>query len=199
MKKKHVLVCGYIFLLLVSGVLGLAEQTAKGIADGVIRLHVIANSDSEDDQTIKLRVRDAILEMGEQNIQAYADAANRVLAECGAGYRATAEYGKFYFPTKEYDGFSFPAGEYQGIRVVLGKGAGQNWWCVFSPPMCFSACYGGTFSDEAQRELKESLSSAAFSVIDTEQVRFRPAFRAIELLGELKEWGSQKLLFHEKP
>lgn len=122
----------------------------------VIRLHVLANSDEAEDQAVKLLVRDAILA---ECSELFADTrdtdtalaqidgaaeqmeqiANRVLAENGFDYRATAVFGMESYPTREYDGVTFPAGTYRSLRILLGDGEGQNWWCCLFPPLCMSA------------------------------------------------------------
>lgn len=120
--------------------------------DQVVRLHVIANSDSPADQAVKLRVRDAILERIAQQPQAedargayvqlsaqlpeLAAAAQDTLDAAGMGYAASAQIGRFDFPARDYGGQYYPAGEYPAVRVVLGEGAGRNWWCVMYPPLC---------------------------------------------------------------
>lgn len=116
-----------------------------------LRLHVIANSDSVNDQLIKLEVRDAVLSLldereltGREETRAYisahtdelTQAANDVLKECGVAYTARCELGYFDFPEKNYDGVIYPAGKYQALRIVLGSGEGGNWWCVLFPPLC---------------------------------------------------------------
>ena len=117
------------------------------------RLHVIANSDSAADQTVKLKVRDAVLEYtgagmmqckNAQEAEEYArlqaegiaQTAKRVLEEEGFDYDAQVVVGKSYFPEKTYGEITYPAGEYEAVRVILGEGAGQNWWCVLFPPLC---------------------------------------------------------------
>lgn len=131
--------------------IALSVAAAQGVPP-VFRLHVIANSDSEGDQAVKLQVRDAVIQaLGEmdgaqdrEQAEAYAArhldeliaAANRVLAENGFDYSAAAEIGSFDFPEKEYGGVTFPAGEYRALRVTLGQAQGQNWWCVLFPPLC---------------------------------------------------------------
>ena len=96
-------------LALTSGAVALHTQSQ--LAEKVVRLHVLANSDSEEDQALKLKVRDAV----------------------------RAELAETSFPTKEYDGFALPAGEYLALRVLIGEAAGQNWWCVVFPPLCTAA------------------------------------------------------------
>lgn len=116
------------------------------------RLHVIANSDSVADQTVKLKVRDAVIaELSEmQYVHSREEAAiaaearmndiiavaNAVLKENGMEYTAKGEVGVFAFPEKEYSGKVYPAGDYLALRIVLGEGEGQNWWCVLFPPLC---------------------------------------------------------------
>lgn len=126
------------------------------IYDAVIRLHVLANSDSPEDQEIKLKVRDAILAECEGLFDGASDTedalkrighaseqmeriADRVLEENGFSYRAKAVFGVESYPTRSYDGVDFPAGDYRSLRILLGEGEGQNWWCCLFPPLCMSA------------------------------------------------------------
>ena len=131
--------------------IALSLATAQGVPP-VFRLHVIADSNSEADQAIKLAVRDAIIqELGDmdgaqtsqeaeqyaaQHLEELIETANGVLEEEGFPYRATAEIGTFEFPDKTYGDVTYPAGEYDALRLVLGQGEGQNWWCVMFPPLC---------------------------------------------------------------
>ena len=121
----------------------------------MIRLHVIANSDSDADQTLKLHVRDAVLHRAEDILRQSADmteararlrdslpdigdAAAQELAAQGSGYSVSVSLEETEFPLKTYDGFALPAGEYMALRVVIGAGEGRNWWCVVYPPLCTS-------------------------------------------------------------
>lgn len=123
-------------------------------SDNLIRLHVIANSDSATDQATKLAVRDAVNAYlapslsGVTSVAAASDivraklgeveqVADAALAAAGITYTATAEYGRYAFPTRTYADLVVPAGDYDAVRVVLGDGAGRNWWCVIFPPLCF--------------------------------------------------------------
>lgn len=143
-----------IGLFLVLGVWLNAARDA--LAGDVLRLHVLANSDSPADQNLKLAVRDSVLNAAAERLEGVSDRAEaeRVLAsslEClaQAGAEAVSEAGYDYpvrvsletawFPTKEYDGFALPAGEYRALRVLIGDGKGRNWWCVVFPPLCLSA------------------------------------------------------------
>ena len=131
--------------------IALTVASSQGIPP-VFRLHVIANSDSAEDQAVKLKVRDAIIEqMGEmdgaadreqaeaytkEHLQELVERANQVLRKNGFSYTATAEIGSFDFPDKTYGGICFPAGTYRALRIHLGQSVGQNWWCVLFPPLC---------------------------------------------------------------
>ncbi len=128
----------------------------ENIKDNVLRLHVIANSDSDDDQQLKLKVRDAIIQSGSlifaecddkdaaaemaQSQSAYLkETAEQVIADEGKNYKVTIEIGEEMYPTRTYENATLPAGEYTSLRVIIGEGSGQNWWCVVFPPMCVSA------------------------------------------------------------
>ncbi len=130
-------------------------QDAQGdIAEGVVRFHVLANSDSEEDQALKLLVRDKILDEFEPGIGASGSAqetkeylaarlngitacAEAVIKGQGFDYPVTAKIEKVFFPTKAYGDVIFPPGEYEALRIFIGEGAGQNWWCVMFPPLCY--------------------------------------------------------------
>lgn len=138
--------------VLLWGAASLHRQDA--LQEKLVRLHVIANSDSEDDQAMKLRARDAVLAQATVLLEQSADRAEAMarLEEslprlekaayeaCGGVYSVEASLGMAEFPRKEYDGFALPAGEYMALRVVIGEGAGQNWWCVVYPPLCTASC-----------------------------------------------------------
>lgn len=125
------------------------------IYDSIIRLHVIANSDGTEDQNVKYMVRDAILAEAEDifsgsdmeeamiisssSYEELKTVAERVLAENGFGYGVKVVFGQEDYPTRIYDGVTFPAGRYYSLRIILGEGEGQNWWCVLFPPLCLGS------------------------------------------------------------
>ena len=128
----------------------------RSLAGRVVRLHVIANSDSARDQALKLAVRDGVLSRAEalyppeatldqaraalaDHLDELAAAGQAVVDAQGGTDRVTAQLTRCWFPTKTYDGFALPAGEYEALRVVIGDGRGQNWWCVAYPPLCLGA------------------------------------------------------------
>lgn len=124
-------------------------------APAPFRLHVVANSDSDEDQQVKLKVRDAVLEATkdgilecknakeaeeyiDENLEIIVATANDTLEENGFDYSAQAAVGTYHFPDREYQGVTYPEGDYRALRVELGDGDGQNWWCVMFPPLCIS-------------------------------------------------------------
>ena len=133
-----------------------ALHTQDELADKVVRLHVLANSDSEEDQALKLQVRDAVLDRAEEllaqtssraeaegklrgQLLEFERLAEAVVREAGYDYEVTAELTDTEFPTREYEELALPAGEYLALRILIGDAAGRNWWCVVFPPLCTAA------------------------------------------------------------
>ncbi|MBO7292306.1 MAG: stage II sporulation protein R [Clostridia bacterium] len=192
MKKSVFYVIALLLLSLFLAVLPISGE--EGIYDSVIRLHVIAASDSEEDQSLKLRVRDEILEEYSARLGAARDlieAEAEVAALCGEikekteafvrsegySYTVRVEYGEEEYPTREYGEYRFPAGSYRSLRVVIGEGEGQNWWCVLFPPLCLDmAC-----EDDA---LAVGLSPEEYAIIagDPGDSGYRVRFKTLELL-----------------
>ena len=178
-----------------------ADRTQQQLSDKVLRLHVLANSDSEADQALKLKVRDSVLETAsailadcpdretaEQRLSAalpeIEDAARARIAAEGETQAVTAELRPTAFPTREYEDFSLPAGDYLALRVVLGEGEGHNWWCVVFPPLCAE-----TTSDLSQTAMAAGLTEDDIALI-TESDGYQLKFKAVELWGRLKAYFS---------
>ena len=184
-------------VFLTSGALAL--RTQDELADKVVRLHVLANSDSEEDQALKLRVRDVVLERATAILEQSADrreaesrlrgqlleleriAAKEIAAE-GYDYPVTVNLENTDFPTKEYDGFTLPAGEYLALRVIIGEGKGQNWGCVVFPPLCTAAS-----ADVPASALAAGFSEEEVSLITEENQGYVLKFKAVEWWETLKE------------
>ena len=184
-------------VFLTSGALAL--RTQDELADKVVRLHVLANSDSEEDQALKLRVRDAVLEQATAILEQSADrreaesrlrgqlleleriAAKEIAAE-GYDYPVTVNLENADFPTKEYDGFTLPAGEYLALRVIIGEGQGRNWWCVVFPPLCTAAS-----ADVPASALAAGFSEEEVRLITEESQGYVLKFKAVEWWETLKE------------
>lgn len=172
----------------------------EDIADSVLRLHILANSDSEEDQAQKLRLRDAILENCRQYFENCTSPRESFLAAQNhiADIQKAAEdflihentppvvsvtVGESEFPTKAYGGFTLPAGTYNALKIVIGEGKGHNWWCVMYPSLCLLDGVV-TAPDSAAKTLKESLSPEEYAVITgNEEPGIRLKFKIVELIG----------------
>ena len=172
------------------------------IYDSVIRLHVLAVSDTEEDQAVKLSVRDHVLEqlspllngvtdlqeaariVGE-NRESIQQSTNGFLRNAGRSETAQVYFTEEIYPTREYDAFSLPAGEYLSLRVVLGEGKGQNWWCVLFPSVC------GRFAMGEEAYIEAGFTPEQYRLIThTDKVQYRVRFRLLEILEEL--FGNDK-------
>ena len=167
------------------------------IYENTVRLHVIANSDSEDDQALKLLVRDAILNtVNDLNANGKEDALNKienqkenlksvaktVILNNGKDYDVKIEIGREMYPTKHYEDFSLPAGEYTSVRVVIGEGKGQNWWCVLYPPLCTNSAM--KYDENACLEV--GLTKGQYDLITSnDSGKYRVKFRLLELAAEV--------------
>ena len=184
-----------VAVFLVSGILSM--QTQKELSEKVIRLHVLANSDSAEDQALKLQVRDVILERTTQLLEEAGDRrtaegllrgnllelerlAEQEIRAHGFQYSVNAEVSCTEFSTRTYDGFSMPAGEYLSLRVMIGEGNGQNWWCVVFPPLCTAAA-----TDLSMTALAAGFSEDEVALI-TEEQDYILKFKTLELWETLK-------------
>ncbi|MCD8390353.1 MAG: stage II sporulation protein R [Firmicutes bacterium] len=164
-----------------------SKGVAEDLKSNVVRLHIIANSDSEEDQAVKLKVRDAVLENVRKtgksdDLAAVKSIADEVLKENGFTYAAEVKTGLFYFPEKSYKDTVFPCGEYNAVRIVLGSGEGQNWWCVMYPPLCFDESVDGAMSDGGLEQLKEALDDETYELV-TEKPKIK--FKIVEAINNL--------------
>ncbi len=163
----------------------------------LLRLHVVANSDSDADQALKLEVRDAVLDCAagylenvsdvraaEQVLGAHlaelAGAGQAVVREKGYDYAVRASLGTSHFPTKTYDGFALPAGDYRALRVTIGAGEGRNWWCVVFPALCVSAA-----SEWQDTAVSGGLSDEDVRLMGEEDEGYVLRFKCLELWDKL--------------
>lgn len=198
-----------LFLLVMFFVFGIinyvyinTDRELADVSDKLVRLHVIANSDSIEDQDLKRKVRDeVILQMSPKfeglkdvnqvkqviadNINLIENIAAKVVEESQKSYGAKALVGNFDFPTKIYGNLTLPAGNYQALKIVLGSGEGQNWWCVMFPPLCFIDIAHGVVPEETMEQLKESLNEDEYKLLTSartgEDVPVKLKFRIVEI------------------
>ena len=147
--------------------------------DNVIRLHVIADSDSEEDQAIKLRVRDRIIaEIGDRGGDSIEQSAADEVSKYTDEYTASVILGEEVYPERIYEDISLPAGKYMSLRVVLGSGEGKNWWCVLFPPLCTSA------AEKEEDFVAAGISSEGYRMIKNEHSpKYRVRFKILEVLS----------------
>lgn len=170
------------------------SEQCDSIRDKMLRMHVIANSDSEEDQALKLKVRDAVLSEGKElfdgtissqdaekilipHIKELEQVASETIKKEGFDYNVKITVQEEFFNTRVYDNaITLPAGNYMAVKVIIGEGKGQNWWCVMFPPMCLPAA-------NAESELSDVLTDEETEIVtDSEKYEFR--FKIIELLED---------------
>ena len=183
--------CALLLGLLLTLALGAFwPEEQAGIQSKVTRLHVLANSDSEEDQALKLLVRDGVLEeaknwegkpMDAAFFCAIRRAAEEVMEREGCCDPVRVERRDVYFDTREYGTFSLPAGVYDAVRVIIGEGEGRNWWCVLLPPLCTSAC-----EEEFLNTAQENFSPGEIRYITGDGVQYKVRFKVAELWAELR-------------
>jgi len=151
----------------------------KNLSDNIVRLHIIANSNSPVDQSIKLAVRDEILSYAKSSktppdAEKYAHIAQNYLKKINAPYQAGASIEYCYVPTKSYKSVTLPQGKYNCIKVVLGNGSGENWWCIAYPPLCYTESMFGDLSKDGKHTLSELLDKETlYSITQSGEISFR--------------------------
>ncbi len=192
-----ILLSAFLFLTISS----YANTISKDLSNNFFRLHILANSDSNEDQNLKLKVRDNIIEymntisyeglskeeaihLTYQHLNEFQKIAEETIYNEGYNYPVTLEVGNFYFPTKIYGNISLPAGYYDALKIQIGEAQGQNWWCSLFPPLCFVDISSGVIDEETEQELKDNLTEEEFSIItnNTDTVKFK--FKLIEVFSE---------------
>lgn len=191
-----------LILAMVWGTFSLHRQ--QELADKVVRLHILANSDSDEDQALKLKVRDKVLARATEILENSSDrseaeqvlnndlsnlqtiAEQEIQAE-GYDYPVSTELQETVFPTKEYDGFTLPAGDYLALRIVIGEGQGHNWWCVIFPPLCTQET-----TDVASAAMAAGLSDDDVKLITEDGGGYVLKFKSIELWEKVKQLLPQK-------
>lgn len=194
-RKAEISIILGLIISIVMSVAGFGTECKK-IRSDVVRLHILANSDSEEDQNVKLMVRDALLECGkemfsgnvtvnnaEEELEKQKDelirTANKVLAENGFDYKTQICLAEEYFTTRQYENFTLPAGGYLALKVILGEGEGHNWWCVMFPPLCLPAAAENT-------ELDVVFGDNGADIVANSS-KYIMKFKIIEIIEEIKQ------------
>ena len=188
-KKPICMLIGILFSLVITGILvtGKKEMLQKDIASEVLRFHVLAHSDSAEDQALKLRVKDTILafmkkELPEasnkseseqwvvENLARIENVARNVVRKEGYDYSVEANLQECKFPNKTYGDITFPAGTYDALRVEIGEAKGQNWWCVLYPNLCFTDAIHAIVPKEGKDDLEEVLNEEAYELVTSKTI-----------------------------
>lgn len=186
-----------------------AETVNKDLSESLFRLHVIANSDSEEDQNLKYKVRDSLLNymntlsinskskdetinIALLHLDEFEQIAEDTIRQNGYDYSVEVEIGNYSFPTKSYGDISLPSGYYDALRVKIGKANGHNWWCVMFPPLCFVDVTSATVPEESKDQLKQSLSNEEYDIISQNSETSEVKFKIVELFNSLASKLAQK-------
>lgn len=209
MKKntfKHIiLILSLFFIYTLISAFSYANAVSKDLSESVFRLHVLANSDNSDDQSLKYKVRDNVLsymndlclntKTKEEAIKIarihqdeFYKIAKQTIIDNGYDYDVNIKIGVFDFPTKQYGDISFPAGSYDALRIEIGEAKGQNWWCVMFPPLCFVDMTSGIVPDESKKTLESSLSSEEEYILinDNKSNDIEFKFKLVEFFQNVK-------------
>lgn len=202
-KVKMVIILTFLlFLYTTICAFSYAENVSTDIAKSVFRLHVIANSDSKEDQDLKYKVRDNLLKymkeicsncenkdeaikLVTEQQEKFKQIAIQTIRDEGYSYDVNISIGNFEFPTKDYGDISLPAGYYDALRVEIGEAKGQNWWCVMFPPLCFVDVTSGIVPDESKEQLENTLSEEEYALVSEDsnfKIQFK--FKILEFFNE---------------
>lgn len=204
--KKIIILIILLFIYVTFSAISYSKAICSNIYDSVLRLHVIANSDSLEDQNLKYLVRDNILnymnsltkdasskeeiiKIVSDNLDKFQEIAQNTIYENGFNYTVSVEIGNFNFPTKSYGDISFPAGYYDALKIKIGEANGQNWWCVMFPPLCFIDVSSGIVPDSSKKTLETQLSQEEYRLISESNSETKLKFKIIEVLQNLNFSG----------
>lgn len=180
-----------------------ANTVSENLSNSVFRLHILANSDSDEDQNLKLLVRDNILSymksissnvtskeevivLMDEHLDDFYEVARETIVNAGYDYDVNLEIGKFDFPTKVYGDIALPAGMYDALKIEIGESRGHNWWCVMFPTLCFVDVSSGSLDNEAKEILESNLSDEEFELISEDTGVFNFKFRLLEFFENMK-------------
>ena len=170
------------------------NNKCQDLRDNILRLHIIANSDDQNDQAIKLKVRDNLLNVSDglynnisskqdaitvtsENLKLLKSAAEETIKKEGANYPVDVTIGKAYFNTRKYENFTLPAGEYEAVKVLIGNAKGKNWWCVMFPSMCIPAASEHSLDEAVNKNSAEIAQNAT---------KYKISFKIVEIIEDIK-------------
>ena len=201
--KKQLIIFILFIIYILFSLFSYSNAVSTDIQNSVFRLHVIANSDSKEDQNLKYKVRDALIEymnfiskdvsskeeairIANENKDKFYDIAKKVISDNGFNYNINIEIGFFPFPTKTYGDISLPSGFYDALWVEICNASGQNWWCVMFPSLCFVDVSEGIVPEESKKELQSNMEEEEYNLISSDTLEFKLKFKLVELLENAK-------------
>lgn len=212
-KSRMLITIGAIFIVLIviiAGVIRYSKDVTDSISKEVIRFHVVANSDTTDDQLLKQKVRDEVIGFIEPLIEEcesvedtryiikgslpiIKEISEEVIEDWGKDYQVYVALDKANFPTKSYGDVVLPAGEYEACRIVIGEGKGENWWCVMYPPLCYLDVATGVVPLEGKEQLEKELNEEQYNLLtNKEDKNYEIRFKLIESINSLMRKSDYK-------
>lgn len=202
--KPAIIILLLLTLFILISAISYVDAVSNDIANSVFRLHVIANSDSDEDQNLKLKVRDELLiymneiskdckskqeaiQIAKEHEKEFKNIAENIVKKNGFNYDVKISIENAEFPTKYYGDISLPAGTYDSLKVKIGEAKGKNWWCVMFPPLCFVDVSSGIVPESSKKEIKENLNDEEYDLIsktDDYEINFK--FKLVEFFQNFK-------------
>ncbi len=200
--KNLLIIILLLFIYCIICAFSYVNAVSTDIQNSVFRLHVIANSDSDEDQNLKYIVRDKVLEyissisnssmtkdeviaLASENINEIQKIAENTIHENGYNYSVKLNIGNFSFPTKKYGDITFPAGFYDALKIEIGEAKGHNWWCVMFPPLCFVDVTSGVVPEESKQTIRDNLSEEEYKLLSENSGNMNFKFKIVEMFQDI--------------
>lgn len=200
--KNLLIIILLLFIYCIICAFSYVNAVSTDIQNSVFRLHVIANSDSDEDQNLKYIVRDKVLEyinsisnssmtkdeviaLANENINEIQKIAENTIHENGYNYSVKLNIGNFSFPTKKYGDITFPAGFYDALKIEIGEAKGHNWWCVMFPPLCFVDVTSGIVPEESKQTIRDNLSEEEYKLLSENSRNMNFKFKIVEMFQDI--------------
>lgn len=207
--KRYLLISLLLLIYILIYSFSYANNISNDLSDSVFRLHVIANSDSDEDQNLKYIVRDELISymnklcinisskeeaisIANNHINNFYNIARETIIKNGYNYNVKISIGNFPFPTKNYGDISLPAGYYDALKVEIGEAKGQNWWCVMFPSLCFVDVSNGIVPDASKEDLQSTLLDEEYNLISSETTEYKIKFKIVEFFENSKIFTAKK-------
>lgn len=197
--KRFILLTLLLILYILISAISYTNAVCSDIQESIFRLHVIANSDSAEDQNLKYIVRDSVIEyineisnnasskdevilIAQEHLSEIENIALQTIKDNGYNYPVKVSIGNFAFPSKKYGDITLPPGYYDALKIEIGEATGQNWWCVMFPPLCFVDVTSGVVPDESKEVMKNNLSEEEYDLISGNGTDVEIKFKIVEVL-----------------